>query len=70
MKKEKKEEKGKKEFVDLVKVTAAPQGQFRISLKKSIVKELQIKGADYLVFLKNEDGDIIIKKLKLKEEKS
>ncbi len=66
----KKEKKGKNEFMDLVKVTAAPHGQFGITLKKSIVKELQIKGADYLVFLKNEDGDIIIKKLKLKEEKS
>ena len=63
--KEKKEEK--KEFIDLVKVTATPNGQFRITLKKSIVKELNVKGSDHLVFLKNDKGEIVIKKLKLKD---
>ncbi len=54
------------EMFEVVKVSATNKGQFRITLKKKLVKELNVKGGDYLVFLKNDKGEIVLKKLKLK----
>ena len=59
--------KGKKEMREVAKVSEMGNGQYRITLKKKIAKDLGVKGGDYLVFLKNEKGEIILKKLELKD---
>ncbi len=56
-------------LMEVVKVSETKNGQFRITLKKKIAQELNIKGTDYLVFLKNDKGEIVVKKLKLQEMK-
>ena len=62
------EEKDKKyEMIEVVKVSETINGQFRITLKKRIAQELNIKGTDYLVFLKNDKGEFVVKKLELKD---
>ncbi len=62
-------EKDNKKYglMEVVKVSETKNGQFRITLKKRIAQELNIKGTDYLVFLKNEKGELVVKKLKLKD---
>lgn len=62
-------EKGNKKYglMEVVKVSETKNGQFRITLKKKIAQELNIRGTDYLVFLKNDRGEIVVKKLKLKD---
>ncbi|MCD6370085.1 MAG: hypothetical protein J7L63_01115 [Thermoplasmata archaeon] len=62
-------EKGNKKYglMEVVKVSETKNGQFRITLKKRIAQELNIRGTDYLVFLKNDRGEIVVKKLKLKD---
>jgi len=54
-------------LMEVVKVSETKNGQFRITLKKRIAQELNIRGTDYLVFLKNDRGEIVVKKLKLKD---
>ena len=57
----------KYEMMEIVKVSETVNGQFRITLKKRIAKELGVRGTDYLVFLKNDKGEFVVKKLKLKD---
>jgi len=54
---------------EVVKVSETKNGQYRITLKKRIAKELEVRGGDYIVFLKNDSGDMIVKKLELKDMK-
>ncbi len=63
--------KNKKDYSlwEVVKVSETKNGQYRITLKKKIAKELGVKGSDYLVFLKNEKGEMVVKKLELKDVK-
>ena len=61
--------KGKKEMREVVKVSETGNGQYRITLKKKIVKDLGVKGGDYLLFLKNEKGEMVVRKLELKDVK-
>ncbi len=65
------EKKEKKDYSlwEVVKVSETKNGQYRITLKKRIAKELGVNGGDYIVFLKNENGDMIVKKLELKDLK-
>ena len=65
------EKKEKKDYSlwEVVKVSETKNGQYRITLKKGIAKELGVNGGDYIVFLKNENGDMIVKKLELKDLK-
>ena len=65
----KKEENKNYSLWEVVKVSETKNGQFRITLKKKIAKELGVKGGDYIVFLKNEKGEIVLKKLQLKDVK-
>ena len=66
------EKKDKKEYNlwEVVKVSETKNGQYRITLKKRIAKELSIKGGDYIVFLKNDKGEMVVRKLELKDIKS
>jgi bifunctional DNA-binding transcriptional regulator/antitoxin component of YhaV-PrlF toxin-antitoxin module len=59
----------KYEMLEVVKVSETKNGQYRITLKKKVVKEFGVKGGDYLVFMKNDKGEIILKKLQLKDMK-
>ncbi len=59
----------KYEMLEVVKVSETKNGQYRITLKKKVVKEFGVKGGDYLVFMKNDRGEIILKKLQLKDMK-
>ncbi len=54
---------------EVVKVSETKNGQYRITLKKRIAKELDVKGGNYIVFLKNENGEMVVKKLELKDMK-
>ena len=54
---------------EVVKVSETKNGQYRITLKKKIAQALNIKGGDYLVFLMDKDGQMIVKKLVLKDVK-
>ncbi len=54
---------------EVVKVSETKNGQYRITLKKKIAQALDIKGGDYLVFLMDKDGQMIVKKLVLKDVK-
>jgi len=54
---------------EVVKVSETKNGQYRITLKKKIAKALNIKGGDYLVFLMDKDGQMVVKKLELKDVK-
>ena len=56
-------------MLEVVKVSETKNGQYRITLKKKVVKEFGVKGGDYLVFMKNDKGEIILKKLQLKDMK-
>ncbi|ADD08286.1 hypothetical protein Aboo_0475 [Aciduliprofundum boonei T469] len=57
------------EMLEVVKVSETKNGQYRITLKKKIVKEFDVKGGDYLVFMRNDKGEIVVKKLQLKDIK-
>ena len=61
--------KGRKEMREVVKVSETNTGQYRITLKKKIAKDLGVKGGDYLLFLKNEKGEMVVRKLELKDVK-
>ncbi|GEM_PF-1843169 len=63
------EKKEKKDYSlwEVVKVSETKNGQYRITLKKKIAQALDIKGGDYLVFLKDKDGEMVVKKLVLKD---
>ena len=67
----KKEENKNKNYSlwEVVKVSETKNGQYRITLKKKIAQELNVNGGDYIVFLKNEKGEIVLKKLELKDVK-
>ena len=65
----KKEENKNYSLWEVVKVSETKNGQYRITLKKKIAQELKVKGGDYIVFLKNEQGEIVLKKLQLKDVK-
>ena len=67
----KKEENKNKNYSlwEVVKVSETKNGQYRITLKKKIAKELNVSGGNYIVFLKNERGEIVLKKLQLKDVK-
>ncbi|NPA74752.1 MAG: hypothetical protein GXO25_01555 [Euryarchaeota archaeon] len=64
-----KKEKKDYNLWEVVKVSETKNGQYRITLKKKIAKELNVKGGDYMVFLKNEKGEMVVKKLELKDVK-
>ncbi len=64
-----KKEKNDYSLWEVVKVSETKNGQYRITLKKRIAQELGIKGGNYLVFLKNEKGEMVVKKLELKDVK-
>ncbi len=57
-------------MVEIVKVSKTKSGQYRITLKKKIVEELGVEGGDYLIFLKNDRGEMLIKKLQIGEGQS
>ncbi len=65
------DKKEKKDYSlwEVVKVSETKNGQYRITLKKRIAQELGIRGGNYLVFLKNEKGEMVVKKLELKDVK-
>ena len=65
------EKREKKDYSlwEVVKVSETKNGQYRITLKKKIAQALDIKGGDYLVFLKDKDGEMVVKKLVLKDVK-
>ncbi len=65
------EKNGKKDYSlwEVVKVSETKNGQYRITLKKKIAQALNIKGGDYLVFLMDKDGQMVVKKLVLKDVK-
>ena len=65
----KKEENKNYSLYEAVKVSETKNGQYRITLKKKIAQELKVKGGDYILFLKNEKGEIVLKKLQLKDVK-
>ncbi len=64
-----KKEKNDYSLWEVVKVSETKNGQYRITLKKRIAQELGIRGGNYLVFLKNEKGEMVVKKLELKDVK-
>ena len=64
-----KNEKKEYSLWEVVKVSETKNGQYRITLKKKIAKALGIKGGDYLVFLMDSDGRMVVKKLTLKDMK-
>ncbi len=64
-----KKEKKDYDLWEVVKVSETKNGQYRITLKKKIAKELKVKGGDYMVFLKNDKGEMIVRKLELKDMK-
>ncbi len=63
----KKNEKNPYGLMEVVKVSETKTGQFRITIKKKLAKELGVTGSDYLVFLKNDKGELVVKKLELKD---
>ncbi len=64
-----KKEKNDYSLWEVVKVSETKNGQYRITLKKRIAQELGIRGGNYLVFLKNDKGEMVVKKLELKDVK-
>ncbi len=62
-----KKEKKDYNLWEVVKVSETKNGQYRITLKKKIAKELNVSGGDYIVFLKNDKGEMVVRKLKLKD---
>ncbi len=62
---------GEKGIIDIVKVsTPGREGYYRITLKKSVVRRLNVRAGDIIAFYRRPGGGVRIEVIKLSSQKS